>query len=45
MHEKKHEILLDYEGQFELVGNLKLGDQTRETRIRFRKNECLRSLY
>ena len=36
LHEIKHEILLDYEGQFELVGNLKVGDQTRETRIRFR---------
>ena len=36
MHKIKHEILLDYEGQLELVGNLKVGDQTRETRIRFR---------
>ena len=36
LHEIKHEILLDYEGQFELVRNLKVGDQIRETRIRFR---------
>ena len=36
LHEIKHEILLDYEGEFELVGNLKVGDQIRETRTRFR---------
>ena len=36
LHEIKHEILLDYEGEFEMVGNLKVGDQIRETRIRFR---------
>ena len=36
LHEIKHEILLDYEGQFELVGNLKVGDQIRETHTRFR---------
>ena len=35
-HEIKHEILLDYEGQFKLVGNLKVGDQIRETHTRFR---------
>ena len=35
-HEIEHEILFDYEGQFELVGNLKVGGQIRETRIRFR---------
>ena len=36
LHEIKHEILFDYEGEFEMVGNLKVGDQIRETRIRFR---------
>ena len=36
LNEIKHEILLDYEGQFELVGNLKVGDQIKEIRIRFR---------
>ena len=36
LHEIKHEILLDYEGEFEMVGNLKVGDQSRETRIGFR---------
>ena len=36
LHENKHEILLDYEGGFEMVANLKVGDQIRETRIRFR---------
>ena len=35
LHEIKHEILLDCEGQFEMVKNLKEGDQIRETRIRF----------
>ena len=36
-HEIKNEILLDYVGAFEMVGNLKVGDQIRQTNIRFRK--------
>ena len=36
MHEIKHEILIDYEGVFEMVGNLIVGDQIRQTHIRFR---------
>ena len=36
LHEIKHEMLLDYKGQFEMVGNLKVGDEIRETLIRFR---------
>ena len=36
LHENKNEILLDYVGAFELVGNLKVGDQIRQTHIRFR---------
>ena len=36
LHEMKHEILQDYVGEFEMVGNLKIGDQIRQTRIRFR---------
>ena len=36
LHEIIHEILIDYEGKFDMVGNLKIGDQNRETRIRFR---------
>ena len=36
LHEIKHEILQDYSGEFEMVGNLKVGDQIRQTRIRFR---------
>ena len=36
LHEIKHEILLNYEGEFEMVGNLKIGDQIRQTHIRFR---------
>ena len=36
LHEIKQEILQDYEGEFEMVGNLKIGDQIRQTHIRFR---------
>ena len=36
LHEIKNEILLDYVGEFEMVGNLKVGDQIRQTHIRFR---------
>ena len=37
LHEIKQEILQDYEGEFEMVGSLKVGDQVRQTHIRFRK--------
>ena len=36
LHEIKQEILQDYEGVFEMIGNLKVGDQIRQTHIRFR---------
>ena len=36
LHETKNEILRDYAGEFEMVGRLKIVDQTRETQIRFR---------
>ena len=36
LHEIKIEILQDYEGVFELVGNLKVGDQIRQTHVRLR---------
>ena len=36
LHEIKQEILQDYEGEFEMVGNLKVGDEIRQTHIRFR---------
>ena len=36
LHETKNEILQDYTGEFEMVGNLKVGDQIRQTHIRFR---------
>ena len=36
LHEIKNEILQDYIGVFEMVGNLKIGDQIRQTHIRFR---------
>ena len=36
LHEIKHELLQDYVGTFEMVGNLKIGNQIRQTHIRFR---------
>ena len=36
LHEIRNEILLDYVGAFEMVGNLKFGDQITQTNIRFR---------
>ena len=36
LHEIKQEILQEYEGDFEMDGNLKVGDQVRQTKIRFR---------
>ena len=36
LHEIKQEILVDYVGEFEMVGSLKVGDQIRQTDIRFR---------
>ena len=36
LHEIKQEILMDYTGQFEMVGISKVGDQIRQTLIRFR---------
>ena len=36
LHEIKIEILLDFVGEFEMVGNLKVGNQIRQTHIRFR---------
>ena len=36
LHENKQEILIDYVGVFEMVGNLQVGDQIRQTHIRFR---------
>ena len=36
LHEIKQEILIDYEGVFEMVGNLKVGNQNGQTHISFR---------
>ena len=36
LDEIKQEILQDYEGEFQLLGNLKFGDHIRQTHIRFR---------
>ena len=48
LHEIKNEILLVYVGAFEMVGNLKVGDQIRPTNIRFRNmydfEACINSI-
>ena len=36
LHQIKHEIIQEYTSEFEMVGNLKVGDQIRQTHIRFR---------
>ena len=36
LHEIKNETLRDYVGEFEMVGNLKVADQSRQTHSRFR---------
>ena len=36
LHEIKNEISVDYTSEFEMVGNLRVGDQIRQTHIRFR---------
>ena len=36
LHEMKNERLVDYTGEFEMVGKLSVGDQLRETQNRFR---------
>ena len=36
IHEIKNETLVDYVGEFEMVGLLEVGDQIRQTHIRFR---------
>ena len=43
LHEIKNEILLDYEGVFEMIGTLIVGDQLRKTHIRFRNMEDFES--
>ena len=43
LHEIKQEILEDYNGEFEMVGNLKVGDQIRQTHIRFRNMDDFES--
>ena len=36
LHKIKQERLRDYEGDFEMVSNLKVGDQIRQTHVKFR---------
>ena len=37
LHENNQEILVDYGGEFELIGKLSVGDEIRHTHIRVRK--------
>ena len=39
LHEIRSEIILDYTGEFEMVGNLKNGDQIHQTHTRFRNSD------
>ena len=43
LHEIKIEIMEDYEGIFELIGNLKVGDEVRQTHSRFRNMDAFES--
>ena len=43
LHEIKQEKLIDYNGEIEMVGNLKVGDQIRQTHIRFRNMDDFES--
>ena len=43
LHEIKYEILQDYEGVFELIGNLQVGDRVRQTVVRFRNMDAFES--
>ena len=43
LHEIKQEILQDYTGEFEMIGNLKVGDQIRQTHVRFRNMDDFES--
>ena len=36
LHEIRNKIIGIYDGEFEMVGSLKVGDQFRQTHIRFR---------
>ena len=43
IHEIKQEKLIDYVVEFEMVGNLKVGDQIRQTHFRFRNMDDFES--
>ena len=43
LHEIKYEILQDYEGVFDLIGTLKIDDQTKQTHITFRNMDDFES--
>ena len=43
LQEIKQKILIDYNAEFEMVGKLKVGDQIRQTHIRFRNMDDFES--
>ena len=43
LHEIKYEILEDYDGSFEMIGTLIVGDQIKQTDIRFRNMDAFES--
>ena len=44
-YEIKSEVLRDYVGEFEMVGRLKIADQTHETHIRIRNKDEFESYF
>ena len=36
LHEIKNEIILDFDGEFKMAGKLTVGDQIRETHVRYK---------
>ena len=45
LHEIKQEILVENTGEFEMVGNLSVGHQVRETRIKFKNRDDFESYF
>ena len=45
LHEIKQEILVDYSVEIEMVGDMRIGDQIRQTHNRFRYNSHYEAFY
>ena len=43
LHEIEHEILIDYKGGFDMIGILKIGEQNKQTHVRFRNMDDFES--